>query len=64
MTNGRMGTGAGETERPFAAKRLPSETWIELKSKSNHMEGIGLESHRRRLGSNMTQRLWGRTWPS
>jgi hypothetical protein len=46
MTNGRMGAGAGEMERPFAAKRLTAETRLEMKSKPNHMDGIGIESHR------------------
>lgn len=60
MTNGRMGTGAGETERPFAAKRLPSETRIEMKAKPNHMDRIALESHRCLSGSNMIQYVCGR----
>ena len=59
-----MVTGAGETEHPFAAKRLTSETRVEMKPKLNHTNRIDLESHRCLLNPNMTQRLWGRAWPS
>ena len=62
--DGRMGIGAGETKRPFAAKRLSSETRIEMKPKPNHVDRIGLKSYRWLVSSNMIQRLWERARPS